>query len=202
MAEIHANLHRIDPEPLIKELESQGFSLGPESWFSSLMKHIEEEGREWMREPLKWLIDHYPRDTPKALCHCDLHLINILVKDNQVTGVLDWGLRYENPAYDIATASITGWTLGPMVLPGHDWKGFVQRFIDEYRNLMPLDSDIFEYYQAMKIFTVWRTIQYDIDVWLFPGVQETLNQLFKKITGIEPQNPYIKNQTEDMYSFR
>ena len=189
LAEIHANLHKINPEPLIKELESEGFALGPDSWFSSRKTFIENKDREWMREPLQWLIDNYPKDNRKSLCHSDLHLVNILVKDNRVTGVLDWGLRYEDPAYDVATAAITGWTLGPMVIPGLDWNGFVQRFIDEYRALMPLDEDIFEYFKAMKIFTIWVTVESGIDVWLFPGVQESISELFKKITGIQVKNP-------------
>lgn len=197
LAEIHANLHKINPEPLLKELETKGFALGTDSWFSSQKSFIEKKGREWMREPLQWLIDNYPKDTLKALCHSDLHLINILVKDNRVTGVLDWGLRYEDPAYDVATAAITGWTLGSMVIPGLDWNGFVQRFIDEYRALIPLDADVFEYFKAMKIFTIWVTVEYDIDVWLYPGVQESISEQFKKITGIEPENPYIKKNAQD-----
>ena len=189
LAEIHANLHQIDPEPLVKELESEGFAIGTDTWFSSRRRFVEEKGREWMREPLQWLIDNYPKGHRISLCHGDLHLVNILVNDDRVTGVLDWGLRYENPAYDVATAAITGWTLGPMVIPDLDWNGFVQCFIDEYRTLMPLDPYIFEYFKAMKIFVIWVTVEYGINVWLYPGVQDSISEQFKKITGIQAKKP-------------
>ena len=54
LARIHSELHSLDPEPLIMELDKEGVQRRHFSGFDSFTKYVSREGRECMRPALTW----------------------------------------------------------------------------------------------------------------------------------------------------
>ena len=51
----------------------------------------------------QWLLDNQPTDEPTALIWGDAKSGNVLIKDNEITAVLDWEMvRLGNPVHDLA----------------------------------------------------------------------------------------------------
>jgi aminoglycoside phosphotransferase (APT) family kinase protein len=107
LAELHTRLHAIDPSPIAEQLsvlpvDSELFTpfgrlqrvcaLIPEHWSSA-------------RRAGDYLHAQLPESTHEVICHGDLHPLNVMVDEDGVTGVLDWGrICFADPEYDLAAA--------------------------------------------------------------------------------------------------
>lgn len=158
LGKAHADLHKIDPEPLIKSLNEQGFDQNRykfrKDFFDALA--IAAQGTEfpWARAILDWLIKNRPPEPERlAICHGDFHPLNILIKDGKVTGVLDWHLFIADPVLDIAN------TIKLITMAKHlsgsgaesvDWETFLRKYLDAYRAQLPLDLTNMDYYRVVQ----------------------------------------------------
>jgi aminoglycoside phosphotransferase (APT) family kinase protein len=194
LGKTHAELHNIDPAPLIRTLNEQGidaYGYSLDSRYDWLNKNAEE--LVWVREAVRWLIDQRPSDPLRlAVCHGDFHAFNILVKDGVVTGVLDWpGFTIADPVYDVAntivlttiparhlTASMDGFS-------SIDWDTAAALYLAAYRSHNPLDSTHLEYYKARRC--VMALIQgfEGQKVWQHPMIVDDLVGTISDITGIQ-----------------
>lgn len=107
-----------------------------------------------------WLVAHRPPDPGTlAICHGDLHPLNILVEDGRPTGVIDWSashLRFADPAYDVG-ATIALLRHGPLAVPrglgtlaalGRLW--LVDAYRRSYLRGRRLEPGRVRYYEALR----------------------------------------------------
>lgn len=119
LARVLADLHRLDPEPVIKALNADG---APQptlpTMLTTLRTNAEGLGRSDLVEVVDWLAGHPPRDERVVLCHGDMHPFNLLVADDGALTVLDWSAAMLAPAtYDLGFTSLM-LAEPPLVVPG------------------------------------------------------------------------------------
>ncbi|MEF2248050.1 phosphotransferase family protein [Paenibacillus sp. IITD108] len=97
LREIHSTLC---PEPLITTRES---------WLMSKLEEAEYNLRNYKvdgtKELLHKLKSSTPKEIPNTLIHGDFTIDNVMVNDNKIVGVIDWGgAAFGDPRYDLALA--------------------------------------------------------------------------------------------------
>lgn len=195
LGQTHAMLHGIDPQPLIRKLNESGFD---ESRYglTSQFDWLEDKAKTipCIRESIKWLIKHRPTEPElPVVCHRDFHGLNILVDNDRVTGILDWGgLLITDPAFDVANT----YTLHKIPAKysdddsSVDWDEMADQYLDTYRSLRPLNSANLEYYRVFRCLTILArgiaglALQYQ-----HPLVVRDLVAYIHKITGIRISVP-------------
>lgn len=114
-----------------------------------------------LQEALRWFRANKPEVDETTLVHGDYRIGNVLVTDDELTGVLDWELaQIGDPLYDLGYAS-TRYFAGKLVEPierpelasalvDREW------FYDEYerRTGRTVDRDRVRYWQAFSTFTM------------------------------------------------
>ena len=158
LGKTHANLHKIDPEPLVKSLKEQGFVenrfLFRTDFFDGLA--IAAKGTEfpWTRAMFDWLTQNRPPKPERlAICHSDFHPLNILIQEGKVTGVLDWHLSIADPVLDVANTIRLITMIKHLSVPGAesvDWEAFTQKYLDAYCTQLPLDLTHIDYYRVVQ----------------------------------------------------
>jgi len=149
MTETYHALHSIDPTPLIQQFKEANVS---EKWFQGLVwreEYIHTQAK-WLRPALKWVKENYPKDRVNhRLCHGDLHPLNIMVRDEKVVGVVDWGcLKIEDFHYDLAELRSASLVLAPIFLNDSRWKKLFPEFLEVYRELGSFNESLFDYFVA------------------------------------------------------
>ena len=149
MAEIYHELHSIDPTPLIRQFKEANVS---EKWFQGLVwreEYIQTQVK-WLRPALKWVKENYPTDRINhRICHGDLHPLNIMVRNEKVVGIVDWGcLKIEDFHYDLAELRSVSLVLAPIFLNDSRWKNLFPEFLEVYRELGSFDESLFDFFVA------------------------------------------------------
>lgn len=154
LGRIHAALHQIDPNPLKRMLEAQGiderrFSL--QGLFNWIRGRIDSAGYDWLRPGMDWLDENRPEIGRVAICHGDFHPLNILMKDEKVSGVLDWsGFRITDPALDVAFTKVIISIPAPVLVSGFVSEEFVERYLSAYQRELPVSHESLEYFEALR----------------------------------------------------
>jgi len=194
LADTHVALHRIDPGPMIKLLNKQGFD-EKRYMFNTVFDALADLPKKlsWIRGAAKWLIENRPPEPDRlAICHGDFHPSNILIQDGQVTGVLDWHLTIADPAYDIAYTIQIITVNSKVSKPDSEWANlemFSRQYLDAYRAQIPLDSAKLDYYRVVNSL---RTL---IDGFMgnqhlsHPLIVKDLIEFVHKVTGIRIAMP-------------
>jgi aminoglycoside phosphotransferase (APT) family kinase protein len=111
LGEVHARLHGIPGEALLEsarkfEVDSELVTLGGE--VRRIRTRIEQAGVTGLLPGASWLERNMPPPAqPEVICHGDFHPLNIIVQDDQVTGVIDWAQAIAaEPAFDVAASRV------------------------------------------------------------------------------------------------
>jgi aminoglycoside phosphotransferase (APT) family kinase protein len=159
LARVLADLHRLDPEPVIKALDAEG---APQptlpTMLTTLRTNAEGLGRPDLVDVVDWLEAHPPREERVVLCHGDLHPFNVLVADDGNFTVLDWSAAMLAPAtYDLGFTSLM-LAEPPLVVPGalravvrRAGRALSRRFIRAYEAASgaSVDPGAFEWHRAL-----------------------------------------------------
>lgn len=152
-------LHDLDPQPVIDELELAGIdiaSLGAEARLGEIRNAARSSGAGF-DALLEWLESRRPAFTPDVVCHGDIHPFNMLVTADGSFNVLDWTngnlCRRE---YDVGfTAALL--QCAPIKVPriaerplGAVTGSLARRFIASYRNAAPIDLDVVEWFETLQ----------------------------------------------------
>ncbi len=200
LGKAHAELHRIDPTPLIAALEAQGFDEyayglnGRFDWFRDRASRL-----PWLRGVMDWLIDHRPSESAcLAVCHGDFHPLNILVDGEKITGVLDWpGFAIADPVFDVANSIVL------MTIPARyvaqsregftsvDWDRAVERYLSAYQAHRSLDTTYLDYYKVRRCVRALVEGFEGQAIWQQPLIVEDLIACIQAITGIRVQVPAL-----------
>lgn len=191
----HADLHRIDPGPLIMSLSEQG--IGEDRYrLTRRLDHMQDVADElpWIRDGVNWLLEHWPPEPERlAICHGDFHPLNILVQDGEVTGVLDWpGFLIGDPALDVGNTvllttvpfkHLASTVLGPDFAEV-DWEMGSRQYLDAYQAQMPLDCTNVDYYRVRRSINALIEGYRGHQVWQHPAIRKELIDSVHQFTGI------------------
>lgn len=159
LARVLADLHRLDPEPVIKALDA-GDAPPPTlpTMLTTLRTNAEGLGRPDLVHVVDWLEAHPPREERVGLCHGDMHPFNLLVADDGGLTVLDWSAAMLAPAtYDLGFTSLM-LAQPPLVVPGalrgvvgRAGRALSRRFIRSYESASGtrVDPDALAWHQAL-----------------------------------------------------
>jgi aminoglycoside phosphotransferase (APT) family kinase protein len=165
MVRVQRVLHDIDPEAFLSAAERQGIArdrlIAQRPDFDYTERRIARKGTDWLLPGLAWLRAHVPAEAgPRVICHGDFHGTNIIVRGNQLAGVIDWqNTRISQPASDVANAAQTIFRRGalspllrPIAGPLRRWAR--RRYIDLYRDYRDVRDEDMRYYNAMRTFAM------------------------------------------------
>lgn len=145
-------LTRTDPEAVVdRELDT----------YERIYEETKLKREPAVQEALRWFRANRPEVPETTLVHGDFRIGNVLVTDDELTGVLDWELaQVGDPLYDLGYAStryFAGKLIDPIERPelasalvDREW------FYDEYENRTgrTVDRDRVRYWQAFSTFTM------------------------------------------------
>ena len=155
-ADQQANLHAIDPAPVIAALNGTPATI--ERWFDELQRLI-DSGGVGFAAGLRWLVAHRPAERARpVVCHGDLHPGNILVDDDgAVTAVLDWTVAtIAAPVLDVGFTTMA-LSLAPVDMPqpvqrvvSRFGRGIADRYVRAYSARTGSDLSNRPYYEALR----------------------------------------------------
>ncbi|MCW4038028.1 MAG: aminoglycoside phosphotransferase family protein [Candidatus Bathyarchaeota archaeon] len=184
LAKAHLDMHRIDSDSVRNSLDSAGIHQDRYSFddrFDWLVKQIETPRFERLQSGLQWIIENRPEDPDRlVICHGDFHPINILTKDGEVSGVLDWsGFLLSDPTYDVGITKF----LGEIVFNSF-FEEFTNLYYDYYQSVSPVDSDRVDYYESFRC--LWALLEgvEGHSGWSQPEIMVSLSERFEKITSV------------------
>jgi len=203
LADIHAALHRIDPDSIARSLTDQGigqfvYSLG--RTFDSL--GTSANNLPWISDGVGWLLANRPPESESlCVCHGDFHPMNILVGNDVVTGVVDWGnfliadrvvdiadtVWLMSIAYKNLTSSGIDPELKSVFGPGAasvDWVEFSRNYLAAYQALEPFDTTHLEYYKIKRSIEALISGVSGQEALRHPLIVSDLIELIHKGTGV------------------
>jgi len=198
LGKTHAELHNIDPAPLIAALNDKGiaeYDYGLNSRFDWLRDSADR--LPWIRPGVDWLLGNRPPEPDRlAVCHGDFHPLNVLYADGRVTAVLDWpGFAVADPAFDVANSlvliTITCKHVAASMdgFPPVDWDRFADLYLDAYRAHRSLDDTNLDYYRVRRCVLALVQGFEGQQVWQHPLIVRDLLAHILDTTGIQIMRP-------------
>ena len=187
---IHALLHGLDPAPFVAACAARGwqpqcYRLDP----GADLDRIEDWARRHVRfrPVIDWLSNNRPGDPERlAICHGDFHPINILVRNGEITGVLDWSdAIVGDPAHDVAGTTVSIAIVGRHVLGLPQADRIADDYLDRYRSRRPVDAGRLAYYRVRHCLVRLAEGAAGWPIWSQPAVTEALVSRIGHISGVE-----------------
>ena len=194
LGELHAALHSIDAEPVIKALGEKGISeqlLRLDTKYDWL-KQAAQNDCPWLGEGVEWLLENRPREPERlSICHGDFHPMNILMKDGEVTAVLDWpNFKIADPISDLAfTITLTAIQGGQMASQS-EVDNIIERYVGSYLKLNPISIENIPHYRVLRCVLALRQGAIGQDIWRQPHAVKGTTGYIHEITGIQITPPY------------
>ena len=203
LASAELRLHAIDGEELLAEVREAGED---ETWFTldglfETQRSFVEKASPALGRAFEWLCrERPPEPESRVICHGDMQPLNILTRDGEITGVVDWGHAIvADPAYELGRMSCalravhfsTPSFLRRTVLAGQ--RRVADRYIRAYARERPVDRERLRYYEALMAFLGLSWIEerhatgrnVDPDAFDSPEGRENLIELFRNRTGLD-----------------
>jgi len=119
LAQVLAQLHALDPDPIRDRLTSAAVQRPDlDAMLDGFRTAATQLGDEPLQAAVAWLDAHRPTGTTEVVCHGDMHPFNVLVDDQGLPTVLDWSAAVLAPReYDLAFTSLM-LAEPPLLAPG------------------------------------------------------------------------------------
>ncbi len=221
LAEQQARLHSLDPEKLVEAVDAAGLPqdrvaeagvsrrrLSTDGQLDQLQRQVESLNLSGLRPALQWLVENRPGEPREdVICHGDFHPLNVLMKDGNVTGVVDWAMTVVgDPAFDVASTRVL-LGIAPMSMPtiidslaSHLRPILVRRYTEAYERIRGLDRERLAYHEALRCLMElsWvgerRLTRAGSQRNPF-GAPREANRLishFRRMTGVSPKLPSVR----------
>ena len=193
LGNLHARLHNIDPEPIIRKFTEVGVDsrlLKFESKLERFRTYVNLKFN-WMKEVIEWLFENRPND-PEILsvCHGDFHHRNILFKDGKVKAVLDWsGFLIGDSAMDVAFTIFLSTIPVKLLFPDLDSEQMKKVYLNAYRKTRPLDETNLVYYRTVRSVLALIDGARGHVIWGHPEIIQLLLVSIYEITGVKTKIP-------------
>ena len=198
LGQTHAALHALSAEPLLKNLQAQGFA-ERQVRLAGRLAWLQEKGEQfpWLRESIDWLLANRPSEPPRlAICHGDFHPLNILVAEGQVSAVLDWpGFMIGDPVMDVAFTMVLCTIAAKQLLPGQNWDEILAQYLAAYREERPLDMTHLNYYRLLRCVVAFIDGAEGQAVWRSPAAVNYLRQHVDDIANIDVVDYTVDRET-------
>ena len=186
----HAALHRFDPASITGaslDLDVETSRYRFEAELAAL--HRRTDGHPRLRPVVDWLsANRPPEPEPLSICHGDFHPLNLLVRDGEVTGVLDWSdFIAADPALDVACTILIVTVFGRHVLSLPESGRAAQRYLRSYqscRTPRPLDPGRLDYYRVRRCVIGLVDGASGRSIWRHPPIVRELTADVLRITGV------------------
>lgn len=200
LASTHADLHAIDPQPLVDALTAAG--LNPDDFTLAgevrrLQERIERAGLRALADGAVWLRANVPpAPAAPAICHGDFHLLNIVMDSDQLSGVVDWSQAIvADPAYDVACTTVL-LRFAPADATGIVRMVFervravpIRRYLSFYASHRPLDRTRFAYFECVRTLSALTYASEPsaraANPWRDPRTMAGLANHFRQRSGVE-----------------
>jgi aminoglycoside phosphotransferase (APT) family kinase protein len=189
----HAELHDLDPAPLVEALHRAGIS-ERDYRLTGRLDWLRDRGKElpWIRPATEWLLANRPPEPERlSVCHGDLHPLNVLYADGQITAVLDWpGFAVADAAFDVGNSLVLLTIACKHVAASMDgfgevnWDRFAQLYLAGYRARRSLEEARLPYYRVRRCVRALVEGHDGQRVWQHPGIVEDLIAYIFNTTGI------------------
>jgi aminoglycoside phosphotransferase (APT) family kinase protein len=208
LAQTQARLHRLPGDLLLRAFEREGLNVGAITFDGKLRAMFDKTGPgplSDLRPAVAWLTDNLP-PKPDALviCHGDFQPFNIMVKDGQVTGVIDWvNAAVAEPAFDVGATSgslVTVPVQIPLILRQTVYASMrvaKSAYERAYRRHAPLPTPRVRYYEAARCVSelVWmgaRLASGDAKTGAYQSAEgvRRLTRHLHRLTGEEVRFPF------------
>lgn len=200
LGKTHAELHNIDPNPIIKALADKGIAEHDYSLprrFDWLCDRADK--LPWIRRGMDWLRGYRPSEPEgPSLCHGDFHPLNVLYDRGQVTGILDWGgLALGHPAYDVGNTLVLitiAFKHVAATMDGFssvDFDRMSELYLASYRTHRPLDSTDLDYYRVRRCVRALVEGAEGQQVWKHPLIVRDLLACIHDVAGIQLTMPAV-----------
>ena len=209
VAELELRLHELRTAPVMAALDRAGvpwWGLTPAGRLTWAGSQIDVHGLEGLRPGLDWLWQNLPNMPDElVVCHGDLHPLNLLIREGEVSGVLDWSMTALAPReFEIGWMRATYLTI-PLPLPGplrfaeraiaaH----LARRFSTSYARRRPIDGAVLPYYEAFRSLVGLTSLGARVargeairDAWNSPQAIARVLEHFLRLTGIEAAVPRL-----------
>ena len=140
---------------------------------------------------MDWLLNNRPPEPERlAVCHGDLHPLNVLVQDDKVTAVLDWpNFLIADPAMDVAFTVLLLSIASSLFLPTLDLETGLARYYAAYRSNRPLDLSHLDYYRVLRCVMAFVDGAEGQEAWTSPLAVANLTTWVRQVTGIHVSAP-------------
>jgi aminoglycoside phosphotransferase (APT) family kinase protein len=203
LASAELRLHAIEGEELLEQVRAAGED---ETWFTldglfEAQRSFVEKASPALGRAFEWLCrERPPEPERRVICHGDMQPLNILTRDGEITGVVDWGHAIvADPAYELGRMSCAIRVLH-FAAPAFLRRAVlaVQRraadqYIRAYARERPVDRERLRYYEVLMAFLTLSWIEerhatgrnLDPDAFDSPEGRENLIALFQNRTGLD-----------------
>ena len=193
LGRIHATLHKIDPNPLKRMLEAHGIDerrLSLQGLFNSIRGRIYSADYDWLGPGMDWLDENKPEIRQVAICHGDFHPLNILMKEGEVSGVLDWsGFRITDPTLDVAATQVILSIAAPVLVSRFVSERFVEQYLSAYQREFPLFPERLRYFEALRCVQALLEGADGQVVWRHPEILTQVLERLREYTGLRIKRP-------------
>ena len=193
LGKTHAALHQVDANPIVRLLAKQGID-GDRYRLRNHLHTLREtaENQEWIREGVDWLLENQPPEPERlAVCHGDFQPLNILIRDGEVSGVLDWpGFLIADPAYDVGNTIMLTKAfehIAPSVSPAFSSfrsEMIVKPYLDAYRSERHLEETYLDYYRVRRCVHALIQGKQGQAIWQHPLIVRDIVDFISATTGI------------------
>jgi aminoglycoside phosphotransferase (APT) family kinase protein len=184
----HASLHNKDVTALSIQLTDQGID---EKHFrlNGRLDELDTQRKEfpWISDAVGWLADNKPTEPSQlSICHGDFHPMNILVCDDQLTGVLDWpGFMIGDAAMDVAATMILFEVVLDHLMPEAKQDGLLSQYLKTYTDERPLDVSNLDYYRMLRCVPAVIEGATGQGAWSIEPILQDLILTIRNISGIQ-----------------
>jgi aminoglycoside phosphotransferase (APT) family kinase protein len=190
LAASHAALHNIDPTSLNIPVTLASYENRVEGRLDGLFQC--QTKYPWLRESLQWLAENRPEEPERlSVCHGDFHPSNILVDNDNVTGVLDWpGFLIADPVLDVAFTIVCLTIPFRRIFPQIEWNYLARGYLENYQIRRAFDLRDLAYYRVLRCVTALVDAADGQVVWRDPFIVKDLTEYIHSQTGISVASPH------------
>lgn len=183
----HAALHRVDPRPVVEAFGALGWPparYGFEGELAALRERTERHPR--LRPVVDWLSENRPPEPERpVVCHGDFHPLNLLVRDGEVAGVLDWSdAIVADPALDVACASLLLRVFARQALPPQEADRAAERYLEAYPATGSFAPGRLDYYRIRRCLIGLVDGAEGHAAWRRPPVARELAAVVRRVAGL------------------
>ncbi len=190
LGKTQATLHNLDLTPIEKALKERGINEDRyrlDGKLKRLRDRIREGAHDWLEEGMRWLIENKPLEPRRlSVIHGDFHPMNLMMKDGEITGVLDLpNFQLCDSAMDVGFTLVLATVAEKELLPADEWERIIKQYLDAYREVRPLDERNIPYYKVLRCIMALREGADGQESWTKPQVVKNLTDEIFEITGIK-----------------